>query len=157
MDTIQNGIANRLRGDAELMELLPGGVWTRPIRMNENGPGLPPTPGSTPDAFDHAGRIRRCASVLNGEAPANPLGPVGAYMAQPEIYLRCLPHESDKHALNLAAERIIALLQGYVLTGLGGEGVVLSVAGRMMPDDDPVLTPAVVDMIRVAADGVWRA
>lgn len=156
MDTIQNGIAERLRGDAELMDLLPGGVWTRAISPNTNPPGMEPVPGSTPEAFDSAGRIRRCASILNGEATRNPLGPRGAYMGFPEVYLRCLPHESEKRKLHEAAERIIFLLEGAVVTGLSGEGILLTVAARMLPTDDPVIHPAVVDMIRVQTDSVWR-
>lgn len=155
-DTIQNGIAELLRADDDLMALLPGRVWTRRIKRNDNGPALPPTPGSTPEAFDSAGRILRCASVLNEMASADPLGPGGAYNAFPEIWLRCLPHETEKVRLDQAARRIIALIDGAIVTGPSGEGVILAVAGRMMPDDDPFITPAVVDMIRVQATSVWR-
>ena len=153
--TIQNGIAELLRSDAELMALLPGGVWTRKIRKND-GPADTPAPGSTPDAFDHAGRIKRCASVLNGLAPEDPLGPVGAFYAFPEIWLRCLPHESEKQRMDEAALRIIALIQGAIVPVPGGAAAVLRTAARMMPDDDPDLPPAVVDMIRVQANSVWR-
>lgn len=155
-DTLQDGIATILRADAELMALLPGRVWTRRIRRNDNGPELPPTPGSTPEAFDEAGRIRRCASVLNEQASTDPLGPTGAYSAFPEIWLRCLPHEREKALMEQAARRVIRLLEGAHVAGPAGEGILLGVVGRMMPDDDPILTPAVVDMIRVQATGVWR-
>lgn len=155
-DTIQNGIAAILRADAELMALLPGMVWTRRIKRNDNGADLPPTPGSTPEAFDAAGRIRPCASILNEMASSDPIGPAGAYHAFPEVWLRCLPHESEKLKLDAAARRIIALLDGARVAGPAGEGVILGVAGRMMPDDDPLITPAVVDMIRVQATSVWR-
>lgn len=155
-DTLQNGIAAILRADTELMALLPGRVWTRRISRNTNPDGTPPTPGSTPEAFDAAGRILRCASVLNSAADANLIGPPGTYYTFPEIWLRCLPHESEKRLLHAAAERIIALLDaGPVVEGLRGEGLVLGVVGRMMPDDDPELAPAVVDMVRVRADSMW--
>ena len=156
LPTIQNGIAELLRADAALSDLLPGRIWTRRIRPND-GPDATPAPGSTPEAFDSAGRIRRCAAVLNGQAPANPLGPSGAFYAFPEIWLRCLPHESEKQLLEQAALRIIALLAtGPGVLMPGGGAAILSLAARMMPDDDPELPPAVVDMIRVQADGVWR-
>lgn len=156
MDTVQNGIAQRLRDDAALAELLPGGVWTRRIARNTNGPDMEPVPGSTPTAFDEAGRIRRCAAVLYAGTSRSPIGPETAYTGYLEIWLRCLPHESEKARLHEAARRMIALLDGAVLPGPDGEGIVLTVAGRMMPDDDPDLTPAVVDMIRVQTDSVWR-
>lgn len=155
-DTIQNGIAAILRADATLMALLPGLVWTRRIRRNDNPPELPPTPGATPEAFDSAGRVLRCASVLNEMASVDPTGPGGAYHAFPEVWLRCLPHETEKQKLEEAARRIITLLDGATIPGPAGEGVILGVAGRMMPDDDPLITPAVVDMIRVQATSVWR-
>jgi hypothetical protein len=154
--TFQNEIAERLRSDPALMALLPGLVWTRRIRPND-GPPESPTPGSTPEAFDHAGRIRRCAAVLPGTgAVQNPLGPRGAYYAFPEIWLRCLPHESEKQKLEEIAGRIIARIEGVSVAAPGGAAAILTVAARMMPDDDPELAPAVVDMIRVQADGVWR-
>jgi hypothetical protein len=155
LPTIQNGIAELLRGDPELVALLPGGIWTRRIRPND-GPPEAPSPGSTPEAFDHAGRIRRCAAVLNGLAPENPLGPVGAFYSFPEVWLRCLPHETDKQRLEAAAQRIIRLTEGARVSLPGGGAAILTIAARMMPYDDPDLPPAVVDMIRVQADGVWR-
>jgi hypothetical protein len=155
--TFQNEIAGLLRSDPALTALLPGGVWIRRIKPND-GTAEAPTPGSTPAAFDHAGRIKRCAAVLNGTgAVVNPLGPEAAFYAFPEIWLRCLPHESEKQKLEEAAQRIIAIIRtaGRVSTP-GGTATILTVAARMMPDDDPDLPPAVVDMIRVQADGVWR-
>lgn len=154
-DTMQNGIAEALRSTPAIMALLPGGVWTRKITRNENPPEIDPTPGSTPEAFDEAGRIRLCASVLNGPADRDVLGPPRAYYGFPTVFLRCLPHESEQRKLHEVARLIIDRLDGLVIEGLGGEGIVLSVAGRMMPDDDPTLPPAVVDMIRVQADSVW--
>jgi hypothetical protein len=155
--TFQNQIADRLRSDAALMALLPGGVWTRRIRKND-GPPESPTPGSTPEAFDHAGRIKRCVAVLPGTgAVENPLGPHGAFYAFPEIWLRCLPHESEKQKLEEAALRIIEIIRASGrVSAPGGTAATLTVVARMMPDDDPDLPPAVVDMIRVQADGVWR-
>lgn len=153
--TAQNGIAALLRSDATLMALLPGEVWTRKIRRNDNPPEIGPTPGSTPEAFDSAGRIRRCVSILNGDEASNPLGPDGAYYGFPEVWLRCLPHESEKAKLHEAEERIIMRLKGAVLAGMAGEGLCLRVAGRMGLDDDPVITPAVVSMIRVQVDSMW--
>lgn len=152
--TLQNGIAALLRADPAVRALLPGGVWTRRIRRNE-GTDAEPTPGSTPGAFDAAGRIRRCAAVLNGIAADDPLGPAGAYYAFPEIWLRCLPHESEKQRLEEAAVRIVALMEGARVAAPGGGATVLRVAARMLPDDDPELPPAVVDMIRVQAGGIW--
>lgn len=153
--TLQNGIAKLLRDDTELMALLPGGVWTRKIKKND-GPAEAPAAGSTPEAFDGAGRIKRCAAVLNGLAPEDPLGPAGAFYAFPEIWIRCLPHESDKQRLEAAAVRIITLMQGAIVPMPGGAAAVLRVSARMMPDDDPDLPPAVVDMIRVQANSLWR-
>lgn len=153
--TIQNGIADLLRADPELMEMLPGGVWTRRIRKNDGTPEEP-SKGSTPGAFDEAGRIKRCISVLNGVASENPIGPAGAYWAFPEIWMRCLPHQSEKDKLEWIANRVIELIQGARVPVPGSGVAVLRCAGRMMPDDDPDLPPAVVDMIRVQADGVWR-
>ena len=155
LPTIQNGIAELLRGDPELVTLLPGGIWTRRIRPNDGTPEAPAA-GSTPEAFDHAGRIRRCAAVLNGLAPENPLGPAGAFYAFPEIWLRCRPYESDRQRLEEAAQRIIRLIEGARVALPGGGAAILTVAARMMSDDDPDLPPAVVDMLRVQADGVWR-
>ncbi|WP_300268714.1 hypothetical protein [Microbacterium sp.] len=151
-------MAKLLRDDETLGELLPGGIWTRQIMPNSNPAGTDPTPGSTPDAFDHAGRIKRCAAVLYDDVSAvrNPVGPDSAYMGGVNIFLRCLPHETEKRKLHDAAERIIALCEGAVLTGTRGEGLVLSISARMMPTDDPNLPPAVVDMIRVQTDSVWR-
>ena len=154
--TVQNGIANLLRSSPAIMGLLPGGVWTRRIRKND-GPADAPTPGSTPGAFDAAGRILRCAAVLNGIATDNPTGPAGAYVAYPEIWLRCLPHESEQERLEEAALHILDLLRdGSRIRVTGGGVAFLRNAARMMPDDDPDLPPAVVDMIRVQADGIWR-
>lgn len=156
-DTIQNGIADRLREDAELMALLRGGIWTRRIKKNTNPPGVDPTPGSTPEAFDERGRIRPCASVLpGGPRSRNPLGPGGAYFGFPEVYFRSLPHEGAKLALHQAMRRTTALLGGAVLRGPGGEGLMLSISARLDPDDDPELPPAVVGMLQVQVDSVWR-
>lgn len=152
--TIQSAIASILSNNEELMELLPGKVWTRRIRKNDSTPESP-TPGSTPDAFDSEGRIRLCASVINGEATSDPFGPPGSFYAFPEIWLRCPPHDSQKRKLEEAALLIIDLLDGATLPLNGGVGGVLSISARMMPDDDPDLQPTVVDMIRVRLDSVW--
>lgn len=154
-DTAQNGIATLIRSRPDIMSLLPGGVWTRRIKPNTNQDGLAPTPGSTPEAFDHAGRILRCVSVLNGTASVDPLGPVGAYYGFPEVYFRCLPHETEKRLLNQAMDRVTRLIEGAVIPGLSGEGLILRAAARIDPDDDPELPPAVVGMIRVQVDSVW--
>ncbi len=152
--TIQNGIAAILRADVDVAGLLPGGIWTRPIRRNDGTPEEP-TPGSTPEAFDARGRIRRCAAILNGETTANPIGPAGAFYAFPAIWLRCLPHETEKVHLERAALRIITLLHGGRISMPDGRSGIVTVQGRMGPDDDPDLQPAVVDMIRIQVDSVW--
>lgn len=154
--TIQSAIADALRSDSVLMDLLPGGVWTRRIRKNDSTPEAP-TPGSTPDAFDSKGRILRCASIINGEATSDPFGPPGAFYAFPEIWMRCLPLDSEKRKLEEAALRIIELLQGRMVPLHAGRGGILTISARMMPDDDPDLQPAVVDMIRARLDSVWSS
>lgn len=153
---MQIALANMIRGNPDIMDLLPGGVWTRRIKPNEGEPDSP-TPGSTPDAFDDRGRLLLCVSILNGEASADLLGPPKAYYAFPEIWIRCLPHDSEKRKLESAATLIIDLLDDAIISigdGLSGS---VKVVGRMMPDDDPDLRPAVVDMIRVQVDSVWSA
>lgn len=152
---IQMALANMIRGDADLMELLPGGVWTRRIRRNEAPPGNPPTPGSTPEAFDHEGRFLRSVSILNGEASADLYGPPDAFYAFPEIWLRCMPHESEKRRIEQAASMITAMLSGETIPLGTGRSAVGTVVARMGPDDDPDLRPAVVSMIRVQIDSVW--
>lgn len=155
-DTAQNQIAALLRDDPELAELLPGGVWTRRIKPNRAPAGAPPTPGSTPEAFDEKGRIRPCASVLpGGPRSRNPLGPGGAYYGFPEAYFRCLPHEGAKRALHAAMDRATALIEGAVVAGTAGEGLLLRVGARVEPDDDDDLPPAVVGMVQVQIDSVW--
>lgn len=154
-DTLQNGVAAILRGDTEFMDLIPGGVWTRRVRRNENPPDIAPTPGSTPDAFDHAGRILRCVSILNGGGSLDITGPDGANLSMVRLFLRCLPHETEKAKMNLAALRAIHLLKGAVVPLIGGGAARLAVVSRMMPDDDPDIGPAMVDMIEVQAASVW--
>lgn len=151
---IQQSIAHLVRMTPDVMNLLPGGVWTRRIRRNE-GDDDTPTPGATPEAFDHRDRIQRCLAILNGEASADVFGPPGAYYAFPELWLRCLPHDSEKRKLEEVAMLLIELLDGKVIPIGDGQSGVLKIVGRMLPDDDPDLPPAVVDMIRVQVDSVW--
>lgn len=154
--TLGTGIKGVFDADATLVDLLPGKVWTRPIRQNKAAAGQPPTPGSTPEAFDGAGRIRRCASISSVPETQNPTGLPTAYWGFPDIYLRCLPHESEKAKVEQAIRRIQALLHDRVLAGPEGEGLILSLAGRIGPDDDPIIPNAVLYMVRVQVDSVWK-
>jgi len=65
--TLQQAIADRLNGDAELLTLLPGGVWIEPL-----------SPRATPGAFDPpaSGRIRP-SGVVTIEAPTMSLAGLG--------------------------------------------------------------------------------
>lgn len=150
---IVNALADWLRSQSDVVELLPGGIWTRRIKRNDNGPGQQPTPGSTPGAFDHAGRILRCVSILPGALDRDEGGPPFAFAGYPEIYVRCLPVEIEEQRLDEAVRLIMSRLHRAVITD-GHDVYALSAMGLMGLDDDPVLAPSMVELIRVQTDTV---
>jgi len=153
--SIADALRQHLEAQAPIMAFLPGGVWTRPIRRNDNPTAASPTPGSTPGAFDSAGRIKACASIEPGIANFNP-AQNHAYWAFPEIHLRCLPHESEKAKLEDVRRLIIMAIEGQMIRGPSGETLHLRVSGHLGPDDDPIIQPAVVTTVTVQIDSIWK-
>ncbi|MGN6033530.1 MAG: hypothetical protein ACTHQE_17895 [Thermomicrobiales bacterium] len=153
--SISDAIRQHLEAQLPIMALLPGGIWTRPIRRNDNPDGSPPVPGSTPGAFDGAGRIKACASIEPGIGNFNP-AQNRAYWAFPEVHLRCLPHESEKAKLEDVRRLIIAAIEGQMIRGPSGEALHLRVSGHIGPDDDPIIQPAVVTTVTVQIDSIWK-
>jgi hypothetical protein len=155
-DDVLHGIKELTEANPALMALLPGGVWTRPIKPN--APGETSTPGATPEAFDAKGRLLRCMQI--GASPGSLRdfsGPPMAYWDAPEITLRCLPHESEKRKLMEAGRRLLTLAEEAIIAGPAGEAFLLTAAGLIGPFDDPILQPAVVYLVRIRVDSVWRA
>jgi len=140
---------------AALSTLLNGGIWTRNVVAWKAGDD--PAPGNTNAAYDAAGRIRRCLSVTASPvSTAYQSAPVGTYWEYPELYLRCLPHESEKTKAEQACAIIRRRLQGAVLQAPDGEGMVLTLAGQIGPFDDQIIQNAVLYMIRVQVDSIWK-
>jgi hypothetical protein len=151
---ILTGIKNLIEARPEAMALLPGLVWTRSIKPN--APGETNTPGATPEAFLN-GRIQVCASIQpSAGSQAQLAGPKNAYWITPEIVVRCMPHASEKLKAEYACIEIMKALDDQVITGLSGEGLCLSLAGHIGPFDDPIIEPAVLYMVRVQVDSIWK-
>jgi len=151
-----NAIADALRNDPTISAALTGKVWTRELRKNVSTDPSVQTPGSTPDAFDSAQRIRR-AAVVQMQLPEtrNLAGPSGAYIGGPQILFYCQPKETEKVAINTVIGKTIALLRGKpIRIPSYGTATVLSIAGRDDFEDDPVLN-AVFASLSLQADGVW--
>lgn len=140
---------------ADLATLLPGGIWTRaiqPWRVGEEE-----APGNTVSAFDSRGRIQRCLSITSSPlSAADDLGPVGAYRDFPELYLRCLPHTSEKEKLEQAIQLLHVAFRDAVLVGAQGEGLCVTVSGQIGPFDDQIIDNAVLYMVRVRVDSIWK-
>ena len=150
-----NAIATILRADSAIMADLPGLVWTREIKRNV-ADGAVATPGSTPEAFDSAGRIRRCLAIIDGPEPANDFGPPGAYIGAPRLVFYCQPKETEKERLDAVIAATIARLRGRSIPiDAYGAAAVVRIAGRDGFQDDPVLTNAVYSTLTLQLDGVW--
>jgi hypothetical protein len=165
--TILNAIKTHLQADrpaangrpaydaSDFATLLPGGLWTRDIRPYK--PGEEDAPGNTASAFDNRGRILSCLSITTAPTnQANDFGPKAAYWEQPELYFRCLPHASRKAETESAIAMLHVACRDAVLVGAKGEGLNLRIVGQIGPYDDAVITNAVLYMVRIQVDSIWK-
>ena len=141
-------IASLLAGDAQLAAILPGGVWTRPLKREG--------PGATPEAFAATGQVRPAAVVRDGGETADGSGPDTAYLGFPQIFLYAPATANGRAAVESAVARIVELVHGASVAGAGQTGAGLRIASRLGVDDDPALAGAVVDVVRIQVDGLWR-
>lgn len=152
---VRYAMQDALNADSAVTDLLPGLVWTREIK-----PPAPPggsQPGATPEAFDGT-RIKRCLSIMpSAGSTFYTNAPRNTYWDTPELFVRCLPHESEKALAEQAIHEIErCLLAAGRLEGAQGEGLLLSLSGQIGPYDDPIIDNAVVYVVRVQVDSVWR-
>jgi hypothetical protein len=156
--TLQQAVIDRLAQHIDFQTLVVGGVWNRPLLRNQNPEGEDPTPGSTPGAFDPdpPHRVRLSCVVLAPGENADPLGTEETYQAFPQVWFYCQQKASEKAKLDEAWQLAYTLLHKQQLPTANGTGCRVSVIGRLGKRDDPTLTDAVVDNMRLQGAGVWR-
>lgn len=115
MSTLQTAILTRLRADAALTALLPGGLWERPLQQGSG-------PQATPAAFGPSGpggvpRLRPCLVLLDPGEVGHPSGdrdrntqPWDAW-ARPHLYAPAT--DAGRALLEQADARLIVLLHDW--------------------------------------------
>ena len=158
MSTIAAGIlallvAQTAEGEA-LENLVPGGLY-------DHGLLRPPSKGATPDAFDDGGRVLISIVVPDrGEeidlgGPSDASLDIQAITAFPEVWFYGPTTSTGKDAVRALYNLVFGILNGAVIVGLGGSCVGLRASGRKGIADDPELSGAVSDRMRLQADGFW--
>lgn len=156
--SLSQTIKDKVEADAGIMAILTGGVWTRPIVRDQSPDPNDPTRGSTPDAFEtiQPYRIKPCLSIAEGTQDKNSSGVPGAMFGFPTLWLRSQPKDTEKAKLEDVFLRLKRLFDAKPLPMPSGAGCIVSMAGRMGPIDDPVISGAVVMMVRLQIDGIWE-
>ena len=152
MASLQLRIVDRLRNDAALMAMLPGQVWDR--RLERDGRTATAAAfGSTPPH-----RIKACAVVPDWSEVLDPSGPGAAFMGFPTVWLYAFDDGNGNGRAAVAAiwERCFGLLNGWATGTDNGTNVMIEVVGRLGARDDETIGDAVVDTMRLQADGLWR-
>jgi hypothetical protein len=149
-------IQSAIEDDPDLMSLLTGGVYTRPIARDMSPDPLDPTQGATPDAFDTFGRIKPCISIRHETEEANTQGPPGGMWTFPMLFIRTQPKDSEKAKLEQIFILIRRALHKKHIAMPTGTGGTMRVAGRMGPIDDIAIQGAVVMSVQLQIDGVWE-
>lgn len=158
--TVASRIHSRLTSDLALTALLPGGIYTRPIKrgsLDDAGRLVPP--GATPDAFDSvnpSSRPRPSAVVMDGDDNADPLGPGGSFHEFPWVYFYAPPHDSGKDTIATAWDQAYSRLHDWRFATANGTGAHVRVIGRLATRDDPDDSTRVVGGMRLQVTGLWR-
>lgn len=146
-------IVNRLTSDGSLATLLPGGIYTRPLKREGDG--------STPNAFASTFpyQPRAAAVVVDGTDETTAFGPDGSFVSFPWVYLYAEPHQGGKDTIANAWDQIFGLLHGWHFATGNGTDCEVRVIGRLavMDDQDETLeTGRVLGGMRVQVSGLWR-
>src|SRR5690349_3649648 len=145
--TIVTRILNRI-SSGSLSTLLPGGIYTRPIKREGNGKTL--------TAFDADGDPLPAAVVMDGTDEQAAFGPDGSFQSFPWIYLYAQPHDTGKATIAEAWDQLFSLLHGWHFATGNGTDCEVRVIGRLAVMDDPDATDRVMGGMRLQVTGLWR-
>ena len=143
-------ILNRLTSDGSLTLLLPGGIWTRPLKREGEGA----TPTAFAPTFPY--QPRAAAVVVDGTDESAAFGPDGSFVSFPWVYLYAEPHENGKATIANAVDQIFGLLHGWHFATGNGTDCEVRVIGRLAVMDDPDATDRVMGGMRLQVSGLWR-
>jgi len=150
--TLTTKLMERIATDSALAgvpeSVLTGGVYDRELKRTG--------PGSTPAAFSDDGHAKPAAVITDQGDNADTLGPGGAYLAFPWIYLYALRTDNGKLAVANAWDLLFSRLHGWRFTTANGTGATVTVIGRLGRRDDQDDTTRVVDGMRLQVTGLWR-
>lgn len=146
--TVVARIVERLTGDTAVTAVFTGGVYDRELKSVG--------PGATPTAYGPEGHPRPAAVVVDAGDNADALGPGGAYMAFPWVYLYGPRTANGKEALATAWDLLFGRLHGWRLTTANATGATVAVIGRLGVRDDQDDSTRVVDGMRLQVSGLWR-
>lgn len=158
--TIATAILNRLTTDSAITTLLPGGIYTRPLKRGElDSAGRLVPPGATPDAFDSVNpqsRPRPAAVISDGDDSANVLGPNSAFDSFPWVYFYASPHDTGKDTIANAWDAAHSRLHDWHFATGNGTDAVVKVIGRLGTRDDPDDSTRSVGGMRLQVTSLWR-
>jgi len=150
--TVAAKILERIATDSAITgapeSVLTGGVYDRELKRTG--------PGSTPAAFSLEGHPRPAGVILDPDDNADALGPGGAYMAFPWIYLYAERHASGKAAIATAWDLLFGRLHGWRFATANGTGATVAVIGRLGTRDDQDDDGRSVGGMRLQVSGLWR-
>lgn len=145
--TIVSRIHSRISGGG-LNTLLPGGIWTRPIKREGNG--------ATPTAFDADGDPLPAAVVVDGTDQQTPFGPDASFMSFPQIYIYAQPHDTGKATIAEAWDQMYGLLHKWRFATGNGTDAEVQVIGRLGVMDDEPGSDRILGGMRLQVTGLWR-
>lgn len=144
MASLTESLVALLRADPTLADLLPGGVWNRPIRSGGHA-------AATPMAFTGTGSasvIRPCASVQPGPVETNLGGsPAGSFRS---LTIWLYETIGSRVTIDAAKARLVALLDGQAVPTTTEGNVVLAFADDLGYGMDDTLL-AEVEQVRFRA------
>ena len=143
-------ILNRLSGDATFSGLLPGGIYTRPLKRE----GVGNTPNAFAPTFPY--QPRAAAVVVDGTDEQTAFGPDGSFTSFPWVYLYAEPHDNGKATIANAWDQLFSLLHGWHFATGNGTDCEVRVIGRLAVMDDPDATDRVMGGMRLQVTGLWR-
>ncbi len=158
MGEVQTAIYDRLRTDPALVDPLPAGLgFLVADRWLVKGPG----PGSSPDAFDAVGRMRRAVVVLDAGEELHPDPRPNRswelWDAYPVLYLFAEAHRNGRDAIEAAYRAIKARLHGWEPELPSGDRPAVEVPPRRAAvRDDPTYPGNIRSEVRVRASGARR-